>query len=199
MRVSSKKFLIENHENHEKIINYNILVRNYDEALAELKNVNESIIKGQLAFLPISYIKAEIFEFQGNNELAEEFYLKSLNELMLHYHDHPNDERILSRLALNYAVLGDSVNAVNLINAARNLIPIEKEPLIAPNILNKDAEVYLRLNNFEKCLEILEYSSSIPAGIHALDLLHPIFDKIREHPRFIKLFKSLPPNNKNEV
>lgn len=194
-----QKFLIENHEDVDQILFFNILSRKYDQALSDLSYLKQSVLKVQNEFLPKNYMKAELIELSGNTNLAEELYRESLKELKSHYHEHPNDTRIVSQLALNYAILGDSVNAVNLINSARNFLPIEKDPLVAPYILNKEAEVYLRLDNIEKCLELLEYSASIPAGIHALDLLHPKWDKFREHPRFINIFNSLPPNNSSGV
>ena len=142
-------------------------------------------------------MKAEINELMGNRDKSKKLFNESLNELKEYYQQFPSDERIISQLALNYAVLNDSINAIKLINSARSILPIEKDPLNGPIYLVKEAEVYLILGEIDKCLDLIELSSKIPAGVHALDLLKPKYDKIREHPRFIKVFNSLPPNNEN--
>ena len=75
---------------------------------------------------------------------------------------------------------------------AIELYPVSKDALQGPYYIDDMARIYALVGDYEEAIDQLEYLMSIPAGgivsVHSLRL-DPIWDPLREHPRYQELIE----------
>src|SRR5204863_2575202 len=93
------------------------------------------------------------------------------------------------------AYLGDKAAAFKLVERAMAIEPIEKDAVDGPSSLEALAEVAAQTGEHDRAIAALQKVLSIPGGTPltpALLRLEPMFDPLRNDPRFQKL-ASTPP------
>ncbi len=106
--------------------------------------------------------------------------------------DLQGDERFSSEnyiiLGLVYAHLGRKEEAIHAGKRGVELLPISKDAFDGTTLVQILAEIYTIVGEYEAAIDQLEILLSVPSLISAHSLrLDPIWDPLREHPRFQQL------------
>jgi TolB-like protein/Flp pilus assembly protein TadD len=101
--------------------------------------------------------------------------------------------RLGDDLALAYAGLGRMDEAVQTIEQAVETAPIYLGPERGVSLADDLAEIYVRVGEYEAAIDQLEYLLSLPSLI-TIPLLRvdPLYDPLRDHPRFQALLEREP-------
>jgi len=89
-----------------------------------------------------------------------------------------------------YAHLGRKEEAIRAGKRAVELLPISKDAFKGAHLLQRLAEIYTIVGEYEAAIDQLEILFSVPSLISAHYLrLDPIWDPLRDHPRFQQLIE----------
>jgi TolB-like protein/class 3 adenylate cyclase/Tfp pilus assembly protein PilF len=154
----------------------------------------------------LGYVGGELYfwlgwaqEVAGDRAAAHESWLHAKRELEGLIKEQPDNYGLLEDLALVYMGLDDKANAFPLAERAIAAIPIEKDAVRGPVPVEILARVSARLGDSDRAISNLRkvlslpYVGSMAAGAPltpALLRLDPMFDSLRNNPRFQKLLKS---------
>jgi non-specific serine/threonine protein kinase len=93
-------------------------------------------------------------------------------------------------LGVAYAGLGRKEDAIREGKRAVELLPVTKDTFYGPTILSELASIYTMVGEYDLAIDQLDYSLSIPAGVHLWELrMYPKWDPLRDHPRFQALLE----------
>jgi len=102
----------------------------------------------------------------------------------------PDEPFNLSDLAIAYAGLGRVQEAVSEAKKAVELLPVSEDALMGMAFVVSLAEVYCMVGEYDLAIEQLEYLLSVPSMVQVSTIrLHPIWDPLRDHPRFQALLE----------
>src|SRR5438876_311185 len=141
-------------------------------------------------------------EVAGDHAAAQGSWQQARSELELFLKEQPENYFLIEYLALTNMGLGDKAAALTLAERAIAMIPIEKDPLFGPIPIEILARVAARMGEPDRAIAALQKLLSIPsvgplAGnlplTPALLRLDPMFDPLRNDPRFQKLVASPTP------
>jgi serine/threonine protein kinase len=104
--------------------------------------------------------------------------------------------RLRSQLAVIDALLGKKEDAILNGRRAVELLPVTRDAVDGPGVLENLAVVYAWTNQPELAFETLEVLAKMPAGIYYGNLkLDPYWEPLRRDPRFEKLLAELAPKD----
>ena len=139
-------------------------------------------------------------EVAGDHAAAQESWRQARSELESFLKEQPENRRLLEDLALTNMGLGDKAAALALSERAMAVIPIEKDALSGSVPIEILARVAARLGEPDRAIAALQKLLSIPhsgpVGVPltpALLRLDPMFDPLRNDPRFQKLCEGKQP------
>ncbi len=137
----------------------------------------------------------------GDHAAAQESWRQARSELESFLKDQPENARLIGDLALTNAGLGDKAAALALTEQAMSAVPTEKDALSGPNSIEILARVAAQMGEPGPAIAALQKLLSIPyAGplredvplTPALLRLDPMFDSLRNDPRFQRLCEEKP-------
>jgi len=144
-------------------------------------------------------------EVAGDEAAAQESWRQARNELESFLKEQPDNYHLLGDLALTNMGLGDKAAALSLAERAMAVIPIEKDPMDGPWPLEILARVAARIGEPDRAITALEKLLSIPYEgplattvvplTPALLRLDPMFDPLRDDPRFEQLADKIVPRS----
>ena len=135
-------------------------------------------------------------EIAGNHASAEDSWKQARSELEPFLKEEPDNFSLMGDLALINAGLGDKDAALTLTEQAIALVPIEKDALNGPQPVEILARVTAQVGEPDRAIAALRkllsvpYSGPLASGVlltPALLRLDPMFDPLRNDPRFLKL------------
>ncbi|HWY39437.1 MAG TPA: protein kinase [Chthoniobacterales bacterium] len=141
-------------------------------------------------------------EVAGDHAAAQKSWRQARSELELFLKEQPENPALIGDLALTNMGLGDKAAAFALSERAMAVISIEKDALGGPTPLEVFARVAAQLGERDRAIAALQELLSIPyAGPLASNLpltpallrLDPMFDPLRNDPRFQKLVAATTP------
>jgi TolB-like protein/class 3 adenylate cyclase len=140
-------------------------------------------------------------EVAGDPASAQESWRQARSELETFLKEQPENFVLIGDLALANMGLGDKAAALALAERAMAAMPIEKDFVYGPVPIEILARVAARLGEPDRAIAALEkvlsvpYESALAANMPltpALLRLDPMFDPLRNDPRFEKLASSAP-------
>ena len=143
-------------------------------------------------------------EVAGDHAAAQESWRQARSELEPFLKEQPENYGLIGDLALTNMGLGDKAAALALAEQAIAANPIEKDAVDGPVPIEILARVAAQMGEPDRAIAALQKLLSIPyegalAGnvplTPALLRLDPMFDPLRNDPRFQKLVASPAPND----
>jgi TolB-like protein/class 3 adenylate cyclase/Flp pilus assembly protein TadD len=143
-------------------------------------------------------------ELAGDHAVAQETWRQARSELEPFLKEQPDNDLLIGDLALVNMCLGDKTAALALSERGMALNPIEKNAIDGPDPIEILARVAAQLGERDRAIAALQKLLSIPYAAPlvanvpltpALLRLDPMFDPLRNDPRFQELVASPTPNN----
>jgi tetratricopeptide (TPR) repeat protein len=141
-------------------------------------------------------------EVAGDHAAAQESWRQARSELESFLKEQPEDDLLIGDLALTNMGLGDKAAALALAERAMAVTPIEKDAADGPILIEILARVAARMGEPDRAIAALQkllsipYTGALAAGMPltpALLRLDPMFDPLRNDPRFQQLCEEKKP------
>ena len=143
-------------------------------------------------------------EVAGDHAAAQESWKQARSELEPFLKEQPDNIPLFADLALTNMGLGDKAGAFALVEKAMTVLPIEKDAVLGPVPIDILARVAAQMGEPDRAITALQkilsipYASPVGSGVPltpALLRLDPMFDPLRNDPRFQKLVAAEAPKN----
>jgi serine/threonine protein kinase/Flp pilus assembly protein TadD len=141
-------------------------------------------------------------EVAGDHAVAQETWQQARSELESYFNEQPDNNAVIEDLALANVFLGRKAEALTLAERAMATFPIEKDAMMGPRQLELFARVAAQTGEPDRAIAALQkllsipYSGLVVEGVPltaALLRLDPMFDALRDDPRFETIVASLEP------
>jgi serine/threonine-protein kinase len=173
------------HKENERFIIHSFWVefldRKYDAGLQILSSPNANPLTKDV-YSGLVYLQL------GKKKLARTSFETARNRLKNELHREYGENSVHSLYGLALAGLGRKKEAIQEGNRAVEMLPVSKDAVWGPARIETLAVIYTLTGEQDAAIDQLEYLLSIPARFSVEMLrLDPLWDPLRNHPRFKKL------------
>lgn len=173
------------------IVQMRLLQRKYAEALHDAEGVKDDLLGKDLEGLCSKYEVIGIARKMLKDEAgAREAFLTAKRYAETYLSEAPNEATRHAKLAHLLALLGEKDAAIAEAKRATEILPESVDAFEGPNMTQTLAEVYALVGEQEKAIDLLDGLLSRPSSMTVAILkVVPIWDPLRNNPRFIELLK----------
>jgi TolB-like protein/class 3 adenylate cyclase/Tfp pilus assembly protein PilF len=142
-------------------------------------------------------------EIAGDHAAAHKSWQQARSELESFPKEQTENRNLIADLALTNMALGDKATALALVDRGTAAVPIERDAVSGPRSIETLARVAAQMGELDRAIAALQKVLSVPGEgplaenmplTSALLRLDPMFDPLRNDPRFQKLVESPAPN-----
>jgi TolB-like protein len=173
------------------IVQTRLLERKYADALHDAESVKDELLVGNLEGLFSKYECIGIAKKLLKDDAgAREALLIAKRHAEQYLNEAPNEAVRHAKLAEILVWLGEKDAAIAEAKRGTELLPESVDAFEGPNMTQTLAEVYALAGEPEKAIDLLDGLLSRPSPVTVAMLkVVPIWDPLRENPRFIELLK----------
>ena len=168
-----------------------VLQRKYAEALQKAESVNDDALANDAEALDMKYGIIGLTKHLMHDEAgAKEALLKCKASIEKSVREAPEDAKRHSRLGQILACLGEKDAAIAEAKRGTELLPESVDAFDGPTATETLAQVYAMVGEDDKAIDLLDGLLSRPSQVTVMMLkLNPVWDKIRDNPRFVEMLK----------
>jgi serine/threonine-protein kinase len=171
-------------------LRHDLYDRKPESVLARLRDTPIEIFALQARYIPRGLLECVCLSQMGERERAAASCMSALGLLEREIEARPHDFRLYSALGQALALLGRKEEAVRAGEHAVELMPISKDALEGGVQAIELAKIYARVGQHDKALDLIDKLLSIPCSLSVgLLRLDPVWDPLRDHPRFQALLE----------
>ncbi|MBU8932939.1 MAG: protein kinase [candidate division Zixibacteria bacterium] len=165
--------------------------RDYDATFKYFDLGTKQYVLAGSSFMSVDLWKGSIYRFMGEDELAYAAFDSSRVFLESHEQEFSGFFGYYMSLGLTYAGLGRKEEAIRFGQLAVEKYPISKDALLGTRQEKELAVVYVMSGEYDLAIDLLEHVMSIPFNLESVATLrlNPIWDPLRDHPRFQALIE----------
>ena len=165
--------------------------RQYGKLIEIIRNETTSQFDKQFDFHPKTYDIALIYFLNGNTSFSKTYADSAITILKEKLKETPNDERYYATLGKCYALIGNEEEAISCGKKAVELKPIKLDAWQGVVKEQDLMAIYILTGNYDMAMDKIEFLISTPSELSVGELmLDPIFDNLRNLPRFQKIIDS---------
>jgi serine/threonine-protein kinase len=168
--------------------------RDFDGALRALTALaTDGCYQDTIPF-PQSWCEGVVAQARGDKTAARAAFTNARNKVAKLLAEQPDYAEGLCVLGMADAALGNKQDAIREGRRAVELLPVTKDAIIGPLLVQNLALIYAWAGQKDLALEQLATAARIPGYLSYGQLrLHPYWDSLRGDPRFDKIVASLAP------
>jgi serine/threonine-protein kinase len=164
--------------------------RRPESAMARLEDLSIDLFDLQLWYTPRDLLECMCLSEMGDWQRAQAACSSAIEFMEGEIQTRPHDYRIYSALGHAYALLGRSEEAVRAGQRAVELMGTSRDAFDGPTQEIELAKIYTRVGQSDMALDLIEKLLSIPCDFSVgLLRLDPVWDPLRDHPRFQALLE----------
>jgi TolB-like protein/Flp pilus assembly protein TadD len=164
--------------------------RDYRGALSLLASIPSDTFELHYISFPKIMLAAECYRMMDKAKLAHAAYDSARTLLEANVTEMPDDYRYRLALGWAYAGLDRKDEAIREGKLAVELVPVSKDALLGPELLEELARTYIMVGEYEAALDKIDYLLSIPGWLSvSLLRMDPRYDPLRDNPRFQALLE----------
>jgi TolB-like protein len=165
--------------------------RQFDKAI-EFTKGDTLFVSDQFEYFSTAQIIAFLYYLAGNQSLSITYADSAIMDLKEKMSEFPDDDRFYASLGFCYVYSGDFKEAVASGEKAVDLKPVKLDALQGVVKEEDLMNIYVLTGNTDLALDKMNYLLSIPSNLHTGEIkIDPIYDKLRDLPRFKKIINSV--------
>ena len=181
-------------------LNFTLVDRDCQQATELIEKMNGSEDEGNFAYgqipVPVGCYSILLARLQGEQPGPNASFAETREQLNQKVQKSAGNADLLSQLAVVDALLNNREAAISEAKRAVELLPISKDALDGPGILQNLAVVYAWTNELDLTFEKLSSLTKVPNGIFYGQLKRdPYWEPLRKDPRYEKLLAELAPRD----
>ena len=177
------------------LVDLDLYERNPESALARLQGVPIEGFVSAFWCKPRDLLGGICFSRMGEWQRAEAACTKAIGRLDREIEVAPHDFRLYIAIGQAFALLGRKEQAVRAGQRAVELMPPSKDSIVGPYLGGELAKIYTYVGEHEKALDLLHELPMKPSLHSAATFrLDPVWDPLRDHPRFQALLEKYDTN-----
>ena len=168
--------------------------RDFDGALRALAALPIDGCHQETILFPRVWCGGIVARMRGDTASARAAFTSARNELAKLVREQPAYAEALCALGMADAALGHKEDAIREGRRAAELLPVAKDAIVGPLLVQNLALIYAWTGEKDLALEQLSVAAKLPGLLSYGQLrLHPYWDPLRGDPRFERIVASLAP------
>jgi TolB-like protein/class 3 adenylate cyclase/Flp pilus assembly protein TadD len=166
--------------------------RDFDAALRALAVLPIDGCHRETILFPRVWCEGIVAQMRGDKVAARAAFSSARNEMAKLVHEQPAYAEALCALGMADAALGNKEDAIREGRRAVELLPVTKDAVIGPLLVQNLALIYAWTGEKDLAFEQLSAAAKLPGYLSYGELrLHPYWDPLRSDPRFDKIVATL--------